>query len=246
MIELQLFKEVDLADYTLLEGFPGLGLVGPMTDSYIIEKLKMEYIGYIKSSSFPPIAAVHDSIPMFPVRIYRDEKYKVVIILSEFIIPPEVISQLAEEIINFVVKYNIKQIISIGGIPSQKPTNEVYAVSSDRKRVEEMESLGIKHIEEGVVAGVSGIILVEGMRRSIPVIDLLVQVNPSIMDPKYAELAIINLQKIINIEINTQELEEESKIVEARVREMLKNAKEGHEGYKNAINATGEGPSMYA
>ena len=58
MIEIKLFKEQALKGYTLIEGFPGAGLVGPMASSYIIEKLGMEYIGKIESEQFPPIAVI--------------------------------------------------------------------------------------------------------------------------------------------------------------------------------------------
>ena len=44
MINIKIFKKKDLKNYTLIEGFPGLGLVGPMAISYIIEKLGMDYI----------------------------------------------------------------------------------------------------------------------------------------------------------------------------------------------------------
>ena len=42
MIEIKLVKDVDMKGATLIEGFPGIGLVGPMAVSYIIDKLNME------------------------------------------------------------------------------------------------------------------------------------------------------------------------------------------------------------
>ena len=76
MIEIKLFKEQNLKGYSLIEGFPGIGLVGPMAASYMIEKLGMEYVGYIASDLFPPIAVVHDGQPMHTARIYADKKNK--------------------------------------------------------------------------------------------------------------------------------------------------------------------------
>ena len=58
MIEIRLFKDQNLKGYTFIEGFPGAGLVVPMASSYMIEKLGMEYVGYLNSDMFPPIAAV--------------------------------------------------------------------------------------------------------------------------------------------------------------------------------------------
>ena len=244
MIEIKLFEEHDLAGYTLIEGFPGVGLVGPMANSYIIESLSMEYIGYISSDGFPPITAIHGNKPMFPVRIYKDAKDKLAVIISEFTIPTNLVYQLAEEITEFVRKYKIERIISIGGIPNQKPKDVAYFITSEEDLSEKVKKTGIMPIEEGVVAGVSAILLVNGEQYNIPTIDLLVEVNPTIMDPKYAEVAILNLNKIINVKINTEELEKEAKLVETKVRDILKKTKDSHDSYTKAVDATG--PSMYA
>jgi uncharacterized protein len=215
-----------------------------MASSYIIEKLNMEYIGYIESDSFPPIAAVHYSVPMFPVRIYKDDRYKIVVVISEFTIPVEIIYQLSNELINFIRKESIAQVISIGGMPSQKPSETAYGIASNKTMSKRLKDAGISPIGEGVVAGVSALLLANSIQFDFPVIDILVQVDPMMMNPKYAVLAITNLKKLIKIDINTEELEKESKLVEAKVREILKKTRDSHESYKNAVDATG--PSMYA
>ena len=95
MIEIKMFKQVNLKGFTFIEGFPGAGLVGPMTISYIIDKLKLEYVGYMKSTDFPPLVSIHKNEPMPPIRIYcstdrKDEK--IVTIFAEFAIPLELVS----------------------------------------------------------------------------------------------------------------------------------------------------------
>ncbi|MGI0141838.1 MAG: proteasome assembly chaperone family protein [Candidatus Micrarchaeales archaeon] len=239
-----MIKDAKLKGYTLIEGFPGAGLVGPMANSYIIEKLKMDYIGYITSDLFPPIAAVHGGTPMFPVRIYKDEKYKLVVIMSEFTIPIEVIYQLTDELLEFIRKQGISMVVSIGGMPTPKPTGLAYAIGTTKQLSDKIKSAKINAIGEGVVAGVSALLLANASQFNIPVIDLLVQVDPAVMDPRYAVTAITNLKKIINMEVSTDELVKEAKLVEGKVKEILQKARDSHESYKNAVDATG--PSMYA
>ncbi|MEM3638551.1 MAG: PAC2 family protein [Candidatus Micrarchaeaceae archaeon] len=243
MIEIKLEDEYKLDGYILLEGFPSAGLVGPMVNSYIVEKLKMKYIGHIESDLFPPIATIHGSAPLFPVRLYKDDKFKIIAIVAEFTIPPNIIYQLSYELLNFVRKYGISQVISVGGIVADKPNDKVYAIASSRELLEKAVSVGINPIDEGVIAGVSAILLSNAPQYNIPIIDILVQVNPSIMDPKYAERIIANLEKLIKLEIDLSELERESKMIQAKTREILKRAKESHESYNTAIDAAG--PSAY-
>ena len=65
-IEFHMLAKPKLKSPVLVEGFPGLGLVGTISASYLIEKLKMEPLGYIISEKFPPIAAVHNYRPLHP------------------------------------------------------------------------------------------------------------------------------------------------------------------------------------
>ncbi|MFP3277959.1 MAG: PAC2 family protein [Candidatus Micrarchaeota archaeon] len=246
MIGIKFFEEINLNGYILIEGFPGAGLVGAMANSYMIEKLGMKYVGYIDSESFPPIAVIHNAVPMFPVRIYADKDRKILAMISEFTIQTELVHELGYELIDFVRKTGIKAIVSIGGIPAEKPSNDAFIVSTNENILKNAIAAGIKPIEDGVVAGVSAVLLANSSVLDIPIIDLLVEVNPEITDPKYAEIALSSLKKIINLDIDLSELEKETKIVEAKIRQMVKKAKISHESYKKATDTETTGPSMYA
>lgn len=245
MIEIKMFKNYDLKGYTMIDAFPGVGLVGPMAGSYIIEKLKMEYIGYIDSDSFPPIAAIHAGTPIFPARIYMDKKYRLVVVMSEFVIPSTVVYQLSRELLAFVRKYGLSRIISISGMPSTKqPSDTTYVTSPQAATVKKAAKLGLKTINEGVVAGVGAVLMINSTQYDVEAMNILVEVNPQLMDPKYAENALVGLNKIIDIDIDLKDLDAEAKVVEAKIRDMLKKMKESPEHYENAAEATG--PSMYA
>ncbi|MEM3781877.1 MAG: PAC2 family protein [Candidatus Micrarchaeaceae archaeon] len=237
MLEIKLFQEKGLKGYTLIEGFPGVGLVGPMAASYIIEKLNMDYIGYVDSDMFPPITAVHDGVPMFTARIYASDKAKVIVVLSEFTIPTNAVHALGMELLSFSRKYGIAKIVSIGGMPSKQPTENAYVIASQKQLAEQAAKQGIKLVGEGVIAGVSAILLTGAAQLGIPMLDVLVEVNPELMDPKYAEIAIGALNKLLGIEIDLAELRKETKEVEAKVKAMLKSTKETHDHYNRAAEA---------
>lgn len=244
MIEIKLFKDYDLKGYRMIDAFPGAGLVGPMAGSYIIDKLGMEYIGYIDSDSFPPIAAIHGGKPVFPARVYKDDKYKLVVVISEFIIPSALIYQLSRELLEFIRRYGMRTVLSLSGMPASKPSDTTYITSPDPATIKRAAKLGLKPINEGVVAGVGAVLMINSEQYDVESMNILVEVNPQIMDPKYAENALIGLNKIIDINIDLKDLDEEAKKVEAKIRDMLKKMKESPEHYENAAEATG--PSMYA
>ncbi|MCD6146192.1 MAG: PAC2 family protein, partial [Methanosarcinales archaeon] len=55
----------------IIEGFPGVGLVGNIAGQQIIEELDMTYLGAINSRYFPPVAMLLEGRVNMPVRIYE-------------------------------------------------------------------------------------------------------------------------------------------------------------------------------
>jgi predicted ATP-grasp superfamily ATP-dependent carboligase len=64
------------------------------------------------------------------------------------------------------------------------------------------------------------------------------------IDPKYAEQAIKSLNTLLHFNIDTKELEKEAKLIEVRIKEIIKKHTDSHEDYKKALSDSG--PSMYA
>jgi uncharacterized protein len=246
MLNIKLVEKPNLKGFTLIEGFPGAGLVGPMAISYIIEKLGMKYIGYIESDLFPPLVAIHGDKPMPPVRIYYSEKTNIVTILAEFAIPIEVTYDLTVKLYEFIKTNGIGKIISIGGIPSQQPMEPdvVFGIGSTESAKKDVQKAGLKPVGEGVATGVSALVLMNAVNDEISDVSVLVPVDPNILDPKYAELAIISLNKLTTLNIDIKELDKEAKEVEAKIRELMKKNKQTQEAHNKV--AEDSGPSMYA
>ena len=78
---------------------------------------------------------------------------------------------------------------------------------------------------------------------------ILIPVDPNILDPKYAELAILSLNKLINLGVDIKELDREAKEVEAKIKDVLKKNREIQEAHRKAVgggSTEDSGPSMYA
>ncbi|MGC8585960.1 MAG: proteasome assembly chaperone family protein [Candidatus Micrarchaeia archaeon] len=244
MINIKMLKKLDLSGAIMIEGFPGIGLVGPMAISYIIDKLGMAYIGYIESEEFPPLVSIHKGEPMPPVRLYYSEKFKIVTIFAEFALPVELVGSITNAVYSFVTANKIKEIISISGIPSSEGGVHSFAIASLNSLSAEVQKAGMKPIEEGVASGVNALLLMKAKLDSLPDINILVPVEQDIIDPKYAENAIDTLNKLLDLNIDTSELKKEAEEVEAKIQELIKKHSESHRSYKKVVEASG--PSMYA
>lgn len=245
MIEIKLLKERDFNGFTFIEGFPGAGLVGPMAISYMIDKLGFSYAGYLDSRDFPPLVSVHGGVPMKPVRIYYSDKYKICTIFAEFAIPVNLIYELSGDLYNFIKGKKFGRIISIGGIPQQQPqARQAFAIASTQQMQKIAKDSGLSVISDGVSIGVSALLLSNAAMESVEDVNILVPVISEIIDPKYAEVAVQALNKIMRLNIDVSDLDKEAKEVEAKIRDLLKKGKDTHDDYKKVVSDTS--PSMYA
>lgn len=244
MIKINMFKDIKLKGYSFIEGFPGAGLVGPMTISYMVDKLKMKYAGYVEGDNFPPLISIHKRQPVPPIRVYYSEEYKIVTIFAEFAITLDLVSELSDTVYKFICDNGISGIYSIGGIPMQMDTNTPFAVTSNAATAKKAASAGLKPIEEGVATGISALLIIKAAMGNLNEINIMIPVKQNIVDPGYAETAIQSLNKLLNLKIDVTDLDKEAKAVQAKIKEIINKHKESHENYKNAIDNTG--PSMYA
>ncbi len=236
MIELRVLVKKNLKGYKLIEGFPGIGLVGAISASYLAEKLKMEQIAYLYSEKFPPMASIHNGIPTYPVRMYADHKNKIVVLYSDFVIPANAVYEVTNEIFSFVKKSGISEIISLAGMTSTFITEEkqIFAIATDEKLKKKLGAFGIKFVQEGVTTGVSGMLLAKCAMEKIPAFSLLVESAAGYPDPGAAALLLKKLGEYLGITIETKSLEEEAKNIQERIQKTLEQIRMGKAKYKQA------------
>ncbi len=242
-VEIVMTKKVNLKNHTLIDGFPGVGLVGTIAVSYIIEKQKMEPIGYITSSRFPPMTTIHKGRPYFPMRIYKHPTKNFCILLAEFVVPSDIVYNLSKEILNFAKKNKIRKIVSLAGMSMQKEveTKDIFGIASNDEMYHYLKTKGIKMIEEGVTTGVSGLLIAESAKEGFSAISLLVQSEYKVPDPRASAELLKILDDIIGLEVDTKELLKEATQIEKKMRGLMGKAVKEKQNYKEAE----ESPIMY-
>lgn len=229
--------------YTLLEGFPGYGLVGTIAVNFLVEKLNMEMIGFIESPLFPPVAAIHGGRPYPPLRLYKSDKHKLVVILSEFVMDRKVIKSVSDMVYDWCEQAGIKRIISLGGISIRGKQDEVFCISSDPNEEKMFEKMGITPIREGATTGMNALLLIRATTGGkIPVVSLLAEAKPDYVDPLGAAMVLTSLSDYIGLKVDTTELVREAMVIESKLRQAMDAAKKAEKAY---APATGHEP-MYA
>jgi len=225
IIKIKEIEKIKLKNPVVIEGFPGIGMVGTISASYLAEKLGMKLAGYLASSHFPPISAIHDYKPVSPARIYASEKHNLLVLFSEFIIPSEIVYPLSEAIIDWAREKKAKMIYSLAAIATPEPKETIHGIASTPAVGEMLKKNGVDLIKEGATQGVSGVLIAECASQRFPAANLMVQ-TASPLDPKAAARLLDKLSQLLSIPIDTRQLVKEGEEVEKKMRAALDKMRE--------------------
>jgi len=233
-VEIVDFEEVDLTNATVIAGFPSIGLVSTIAANYLIDALNLKQIGCVNSSQFPALSVVHTGEPLSPVRIYAGNQgngKKIVVFVSEFKPKPNLINSISEAIMCWATKKKCKFLISPEGMVVEGKEDkaekivDAYAIGSTENARAMLLSKNIAQFKNGIIAGVSGVLLNLGKQNNFEVISILAEAHPNYPDARAAAAAINVMALIMGIEVNVTPLYEESERIERQLQKFHKQAK---------------------
>lgn len=232
-VDIREVEKVSLKNPVVIEGFPGIGMVGTISASYLAEKLDMKLVGSMHSPQFPPISAIHDYKPVSPARIYASEKHNLIVLFSEFVIPANLVYALSNTIIDYAKEKKAKAIYSLAAIASPQPQNTIHGIASTKEMADLLKKNGVDLIKEGATQGVSGILIAECAARNFPAANIMSETDAA-LDPKASARLLEKLKQILGLDfLDTKPLLKEGDKVEERVRDAMEKMKAMHADYKN-------------
>ncbi|MCI4335720.1 MAG: PAC2 family protein [Thermoplasmata archaeon] len=241
---------------TILSSFPTAGLAATIAAHYVITSLNLPRIGILESLDAPPVAIVQGGEVQPPVRFHGRTDLGVV--LSEF--PPTVsaVGPLAAGILDGAERRKARWVVCLEGVvphpvedegdsDGSEPSVWWVASRSDEELQRAVDRSGARPLGDGVIGGVSGALLVGGLRRPVPVLVLLVRARESAGFPDHrAGAALIEtLDKILpQLKIDTGPLRSQAETIERALRAVMKGRAPTHPGATPDLSGSG-GSGMY-
>jgi len=215
----------------VIEGFPGLGLIGTITTEFLIKHLDAKPIGYIWSEDLLPIAAVHESKVIQPLEIYYAQKENIVILhaLSDVRGLEWRISKAVKDLCKML---NAKEVISIEGIMSREMTNNAFYLTSDPKNARNFEKIKINPLKEGIIIGVTAALMLKDSQ--INTTGIFIETHTKLPDSKSAAKVIEILDGYLNLNVDFKPLLKAAEDFEKKLKVFMEQAKRTIDHKKDA------------
>lgn len=113
------FDKLKNSKSVLIAGFPGPGLVGSISTSYIIDKLNMHQIACVESQYISPGVIFIDGKLRHPFRLYANEAGNVCVLVCEAPLMINGIHSVLDTVMDWAIKNTIQEVLVLDGVPVQ-------------------------------------------------------------------------------------------------------------------------------
>jgi uncharacterized protein len=238
---------------TLIAGFPGAGLVGSISTSYIINKLHMNQIACVESEFIVPGVIYAEGKLRHPFRLYSNEEGNVCVLVCEAPIIIQGMYSVLDTVMKWALNNKVKEVIVLDGIAKEgfpDPNRTPMILSSDGRKADAAnlihdDKTNIMNKEEkdhddntvysttAFIGGIAGGILSSCLSNGIASKALILSAARGIPDPEGAAILIESLTKIMdneNLKIDTHQLREQGASLKKRMERIVQSFIEQEQG----------------
>lgn len=221
---------------TVIEGFPGIGLVGTITTGFLIDHLQCEKIGsyFFENQNTPSMIAIHECKLVDPIGIYYNKKNNIVIIHS--------ISSAAghewdaaDLILDVCEQIGAKELITIEGVGSadeqnSSPDVNAYYFTKDKKTGKEIEKMGHHCLNEGIIVGSTAAIL---LKSEIKTTCMFAETHTKMPDSKAAAKIIELIDKYLGLKVDPKPLLKQAENFENKLKQIVNQSSKAQQLRQN-------------
>jgi uncharacterized protein (TIGR00162 family) len=222
--------KAELKNPILIEGLPGLGLVGKIAIRYLIKQLKAQKLAYLYSPHFPYFVLVSKKGSVRLLRgtfyFWKNDKGESDLILFTGDSQAQTIEgqyEISNSILDFAQKYGVKLVITIGGYRVETDNPRVVAAATSQSLLNKaLQANAVISPMGSPIVGTAGLILGLAPFRRIEALCLLGETRGYLPDPKAAKSVLEVLLKILGVNIDLASLDAEISKAESMVARLRK------------------------
>lgn len=225
-MEIELTRKIK-KNPTIIDGFPGIGLVATIATEFLIEHLGAKEAGTIKGKGIPPLVAVHEKKIVKPMSLYYDEKHNI-LILHVISGSGGVEGELSELLLKKAKELGAKEVISLEsvGVPGEEAKEgEIRSFYYANRKVnsDRLEKIGVQPLAEGIIMGVTGALMQKA--DSLPLSCIFAETHSGLPDSKAAAKLIEVLDAYIGLKVDPKPLIQSAEKFERKIRDLIARSK---------------------
>ena len=219
---------IQLENPVLIEGLPGLGMVGRIAVKYLVKKLKAKPFAHLYSPHFPYYVIVNSKGNIRLLRgvfyYWKNQQNRDLILFTGDSQAQTIEGQyeIAAKIADYAKSKGVSLIITLGGYRKEvEGSPKVYAVSTSRELLEKaLKAECMKSPSGNPIVGIAGILLGIARFKGLNALCLLGETRGYIPDPKAAKSVLNALCKILELNIDLSGLDVEIERAEKLLEKM--------------------------
>lgn len=225
-------NDVELDEPYLVEGFPGVGLVGKITADHMVQTLDLTHYANVHCEGIPPIATYNEGTTELspPVRLYANGDGTLLVLQSDVPIEPKAATAFADCFSPWLEDEVIP--LFIAGLPSENPATppKLFGVSTgEGAAVLEETDLDVP-LERGVVTGPTGALLGHALEEGLQSVGLIVESDPQFPDPTASRVVLEKgIEPITGIDVSVGELVDRAEEIQRAKEQLAQQMQQGGE-----------------
>jgi uncharacterized protein len=208
MSHIEILTDLELNSPVLIEGLPGVGLVGKLATDHVVDELEMTYAGHLTCPGLPQVTVYEEGNHTLrpPVRIYADEDRDLLALQSDVPVSPSSVSDFASCLTGWLSQHDVLPLY-FSGLPMKvDKQRSLYGVTTgDESLLDEhdVEPPG----DDGVWSGPTGALLSRAGETGQDALGFIVEADSNFPDPKSA-CALISrvINPIAGVDVDDAEL----------------------------------------
>lgn len=213
-----------LKNPTLIAAWPGMGMLARMSADYMIQKLDAKQFAEISSQSNDVYFkdGIGKLIKYKNRFYYSNGKQGDIILFSGDIQPQSLneLNQMANQVLDVAEELGVKRVYTIAAIPNpQDEKPRVFGVVNKPELLDFLRQKSVQPVKgDGRIMGLNGLLIGIAQQRGLEGICLLSEIRYlDIPQPRSVQTVLNELTKILDIEMDTSDLEQQANDMEQKI-----------------------------
>lgn len=213
MAHIEEFTDPDLTEPTLVEGLPGVGLVGKIAADHLVEEFGMTEFAACRCEGLPDVGVYHEDVRdvKAPVRVYADETRDLLVLQSDIPVSPTAATEFAGCVTGWLAERDVTPVY-LSGLPAEKEDVPALFGTGTGDGGTLLDEHGVPTpAESGLISGPTGALVAEASEQGVDSVALVVEANQGFPDPEAARVLLTEaIEPIAGVEVDTDRLVEQA------------------------------------